>query len=138
MSKAVFITTQRVVFGIPYAVSCRALGVSQAWYYKWRGGGENARAARRRVMDALVAYLFGKHHGTYGSPRITDDLRAMGWRVSKNTVAKSMAAQGLVDDSVARRGQRQRTSHDDTGQRAVLDQVQVRPGKARRVEGARG
>jgi transposase InsO family protein len=96
VSEAVFITTQRVVFGIPYAVSCRALGRSQAWYYKWRDGGENARTARRRVLDALIRYLFGKHHGDYGSPRITDDLKAMGWKVSKNTVAKSMARQGLV------------------------------------------
>jgi transposase InsO family protein len=44
----------------------------------------------------MIRYLFGKHHGTYGSPRITDDLKAMGWKVSKNTVAESMAAQGLA------------------------------------------
>lgn len=96
MSKATFITTQRTVFGIPYATSCRALGVSQAWYYKWRRGWQGQRATRRHLVDVMVAYLFGKHHGDYGSPRITDDLKALGWAISKNTVAKSMRTQGLV------------------------------------------
>lgn len=96
MSKATFITTQRTVFGIPYAVSCRALGVSQAWYYKWRDKSRGPRAARRYILDALITYLFGKHNGTCGSPRIHTDLKAMGWAVSKNTVAASMARQGLV------------------------------------------
>jgi putative transposase len=96
VSKAVFITTQRVVHGISCAVSCRALGVWQAWYYKWRGGGQGPRAARRVVLAALITYLFQLHKGTYGSPRIHDDLKAMGWRVSKNTVAKRMSEQGLL------------------------------------------
>lgn len=91
-----FITTQRVVHGIPYAVSCRALGVSQGWYYKWRGGGQGPRAARRVVLAALIGYLFKLHKGTYGSPRIHDDLKAMGWAVSKNTVAKRMSELGLL------------------------------------------
>ncbi|HUO41187.1 MAG TPA: IS3 family transposase [Mycobacterium sp.] len=47
-------------------------------------------------MAAIVAYLFAKHKRTYGSPRITADLRDMGWRVSTNTVAALMAEQGLV------------------------------------------
>jgi transposase InsO family protein len=96
VSKATFITTQRTVFGIPYATSCRALGVSQAWYYKWRRGWRGQRATRRHLVDAMVAYLFHLHRGDYGSPRITDDLKALGWAISKNTVAGSMRAQGLV------------------------------------------
>lgn len=44
----------------------------------------------------LVATLFRKHRGTYGSPRITDDLRELGWKVSVNTVATLMAEQQLV------------------------------------------
>lgn len=44
----------------------------------------------------MVATLFSKHRGTYDSPRITDDLRALGWRVSEKTVAAVMAEQGPV------------------------------------------
>ncbi len=32
---AVFIAAQRAEYGIPSAVACRALGVSQSWFYKW-------------------------------------------------------------------------------------------------------
>lgn len=96
MSLASLIATQRAEHGIPHAVSCRALGVSQAWFYKWRGGDVSLRRKRRAALAALIVYLFGKHHGSYGSPRITADLADLGWRVSKNTVAKLMAQRGLV------------------------------------------
>jgi putative transposase len=92
---AEFIATQRVEFGVPHAVTCRALGVSQAWFYKWRHGDGSPRRARRRALAALIAALFARHRGTYGAPRITVDLRTMGWRISQNTVAAIMAEQGL-------------------------------------------
>jgi len=44
----------------------------------------------------VIRELFYRHDGTYGSPRITLDLWEMGWKVSKNTVAKIMAEQGLA------------------------------------------
>jgi putative transposase len=96
VSLAGLIAVQRAEHGVPYAVSCRALGVSQAWFYKWRNGDRSARHRRRAELSSLVANLFAKHHGSYGSPRITADLRALGWRVSENTVAAVMAEQHLV------------------------------------------
>jgi len=96
VSLASLVAAQRAEYGIPHAVSCRALGVSQAWFYKWRNGDGSLRRKRRAVLAALIAYLFGKHRGSYGSPRITADLRDLGWRVSKNTVARLMAEQHLV------------------------------------------
>jgi putative transposase len=91
-----FIAAQRARFGIPYAVSCRALGVSQAWLFKWLHGDGSVRRARRQALTTLVITLFHRHKGRYGSPRITDDLRAMGRRVSVNTIAAIMAEQHLV------------------------------------------
>jgi transposase InsO family protein len=46
-------------------------------------------------LAALVAALFAQHRGTYGAPRITADVRELGWRVSQNTIAAIMAEQGL-------------------------------------------
>jgi putative transposase len=105
VSLAALIAAQRDEHGIPHALACRALGVSQAWFYKWRGGDVSVRRARRRALAALVGYLFRKHHGSYGSPRITADLRELGWRVSENTVATLMREQHLV----ARRKRRRRS-----------------------------
>jgi transposase InsO family protein len=72
------------------------LGVSQAWYYKWRHGDVSLRRKRRAAVDAAVAYEFARRHGRDGSPPITTRLRDQGWRISKNTVADSMRCQGLV------------------------------------------
>src|ERR1700736_664896 len=44
VSLATLMAAQRVDHGIPVAVSCRALGVSQAWFYKWRNGDMSRRA----------------------------------------------------------------------------------------------
>jgi putative transposase len=93
---AAFIASQRESRGIPYAVSCRALGVSQAWFYKWKDGDHSARRARRERLKAEVRRLFAAHKGKRGSPMITADLRDLGWRVSKNTVAAVMAEVGLA------------------------------------------
>jgi len=102
---AALIAAQRDEHQIPHAVSCRALDVSQAWFYKWRGGALPPRAARRAALAAEVARLFRAHRGTYGSPRITADLRDAGWQVSVNTVAALMREQHLA----ARRRKRRRS-----------------------------
>ena len=93
---AAFIASQRAGHGIPQAVSCRALGVSQAWFYKWAQGELPPRAARRQRLKAEVARLFGVHEGKYGSPRITADLKDAGWKVSENTIAGLMRELGLA------------------------------------------
>ena len=110
---AALIAAQRAGNSIPCAVSCRALGVSRSWFYKWKDGALAPRAARRERLSAEVARLFGLHRGRYGSPRITADLKAAGWRVSENTVAALMRELGLA----ARRNKRRRPT--------------TRPGKGR-------
>ena len=74
------------------------------------------RRARRQGLTALVVALFRRHRGTYGSPRITDELRAMGWKVSVNTIAAIMAEQHLV--ARARRRRRGLTRADKSARKA--------------------
>lgn len=40
--------------------------------------------------------MFAAHRGTYGSPRITADLKAAGWKISENTAAGLMRELGLA------------------------------------------
>ena len=91
-----FIAAQRADHGIPHAVSCRALGVSEGWFYKWKDGDRSPRRARRERLKAEIRRLFARHKGKRGSPMITADLHDAGWRVSKNTVAAVMAEMGLA------------------------------------------
>jgi len=114
-----FIATQRVRHGIPHASACRALGVSQAWFYKWWHGDVSLRRARKRALVGLVAALFARHHGTYGSPRITADLRDLGWRVSENTVAGLMREHGVA----AKTKRKFRCTTDSNHDRPVAENV---------------
>ena len=117
---AAFIAAQREAHGVPHAVSCRALGVSQSWFYKWRAGELPPRAARRERLKAEIAVLFARREGRDGSPRITAALRAGGWRVSENTVAALMREQGLA----ARRTRRRKaTTRPGTGRWRAPDEV---------------
>jgi putative transposase len=103
---AALIAAQRDEHRIPQAVSCRALGVSQSWFYKWKAARPGPQRQRRDRLKAGVARLFALHGGKYGSPRITADLREAGWRVSENTVAGLMREQGLA----ARRKKKRRAT----------------------------
>jgi putative transposase len=98
-----FIAIQRAEHGVPYATACRALSVSQAWFYKWAHGDPSPRHARRAQLAVKIAQLFAHHKGRYGSPRITADLREDGWRVSENTVAQIMRELQLAARATHRR-----------------------------------
>jgi putative transposase len=117
---AEFIVAQREQHGIPYATACRALKVSQAWFYKWRHGDPSPRHARRAKLKVEIARLFAAHRGTYGSPRITADLRDAGWRVSENTVATLMRELGLA---ARRRKKRQQTTRQGRGRWRAPDLI---------------
>lgn len=103
MSVASHIASQRTEHGVPHAVSCRALGVSESWFYKWHRRPPTPRQQRRAVLVAAISDAFEASGGTYGSPRVLVDLREAGWRVTKHTVAKTMAAEGLVGRAKRRR-----------------------------------
>ena len=110
---AAFIAAQREDHGIPHATACRALGVSPAWFYKWRHGDASAQHARRARLGIEVARLFAAHQGRYGAPRLTADLREAGERVSENTVAALLREQGLQARPKRRRRNTTRPGRSD-------------------------
>ena len=98
MTVASFIATQRTDHDVPHATACRALEVPESTFYKWLDKPPTPTQARRADFDQAVKASFddsGGTPGTYGSPRIFEDLIEDGWVVSVNTVAQSMARQGL-------------------------------------------
>jgi putative transposase len=115
-----FIASQRAHHQVPQATACRALGVSQAWFYKWCHGDPSPQHARRQQLEVAIRRLFAAHHGTYGSPRITADLREEGWTVSQNTVAAIMAELGLA---ARRRRRRKNTTRQGRGRWRAPDLI---------------
>ncbi len=127
-----FIAAQRDQHGVPHATACRALGVSPAWFYKWRHGDASPRHARRARLAIEIGRLFAAHCGRYGSPRIAADLREAGWRVSTNTVAALMRELGLRARPTRRRRQTTRPGRgrwrapDLVGRRFAADRLNRR------------
>ncbi len=78
----------------------RLLGVSTSGYYKRVKRSVTTQLTDREQRKADLTVKIIDHHrdsgGTYGSPRITADLRASGEQVSERTVAKIMAEIGLA------------------------------------------
>jgi putative transposase len=98
-----FISSQRTDHAVPHAVTCRALGLSESWFYKWRDRPLTGRQQRRADLADAIRAVFDASGGTYGSPRVALELWAAGWRVSVNTVAKLMADLGLAGRPLPRR-----------------------------------
>jgi putative transposase len=99
------IEAQRTGHQIPVAVSCRALGVSESWFYKHRNRPPTPTQERRDALDAAIAEVFAANDGEYGSPRVHAELieRPEWVQLSVNTVAERMAALGLVGKKRRRR-----------------------------------
>lgn len=67
---------------IPHTLTCRVLGVSESWFYKWRHQPVTAREVRRGKLADAIRQIFDESGGTYGSPKIwiTWCARAGGYR----------------------------------------------------------
>ena len=74
---------------------CQRYGVTRAGYYAWRGRRPSARAVQDRQLAQRIIALFRQHERRYGSPRIHQDLRAEGWRISRRRVERLMRAAAL-------------------------------------------
>jgi transposase InsO family protein len=77
----------------------RLLEVSRAGYYRWQEAQQRdplASEQRRADLDAKILSFHKDSHGTYGEPRITQDLVEDGESASHNTVASRMRALGVA------------------------------------------
>jgi transposase InsO family protein len=74
---------------------CELLGVSCSGYYRWK----KPRPTRRQNEDAVLSERIVAAHRrgrrNYGAPRIVEELRAEGTRISKRRCARLMKAKGL-------------------------------------------
>ncbi|MGW0778324.1 hypothetical protein ACWD01_32925 [Streptomyces sp. NPDC002835] len=63
------ISDNRTEHVIPHTVSCRTLGVSESWFYKWRDRQPAGRELRRQRLADEIEEIFTESGGTYGSQR---------------------------------------------------------------------
>ena len=88
-----FIQQHRHEYAI--ALQCRVLRVSASGYYAWRERPESTRTQQNRHLSVQIRAVFETHRHRYGSPRIHDELREQGIRVSRQRVARLMRRERL-------------------------------------------
>lgn len=49
-----FIGNQRAEYHVPHRLACRVLGVSESWFYKWRGKPMTTREVRRGKLAEAI------------------------------------------------------------------------------------
>lgn len=74
---------------------CNILKVNKSGYYRWLKGGPSNRWKQNERLLVEVKSVFDKTRKSYGSPRITEELKSKGWIISVNRVAKLMQKAGV-------------------------------------------
>ena len=76
-------------------VLCATLEISRSGYYAWVHFTESTHALRDQELRAKITRVHQQSRETYGSPRITVELKAQGESVGRHRVARLMRQDGL-------------------------------------------
>jgi len=79
----------------PVAMMCRLLEVSTSGYYAWLKRPLSRRAREDAELTEKIRHSHVRSKGTYGVPRIWEDLKEAGMQVGRKRVARLMRAAGL-------------------------------------------
>lgn len=79
----------------PLRIMARVLDVTRQGYQAWTVRLPSERLKRQRMLMGRIQEIHRSSNGTYGSPRMTDELRADGICVSYKTVERLMRVIGI-------------------------------------------
>jgi putative transposase len=88
-----FISRERANHAVQ--VLCRVLEVSRSAWYAWQAGESSSRALEDQRLTLHIRAAHKASRGTYGSPRITHQLRDEGLQAGRRRVARLMSQDGL-------------------------------------------
>ena len=74
---------------------CRLLEVKRSTYYAWRRRPESRRAKVDRRLQLEIEVSHKASDRSYGSPRVHQDLQALGIRCGRKRVARLMRESGI-------------------------------------------
>lgn len=92
---------------------CEWLEVSRSGYYAWLRRPPSKRSQEEIELKASIREAHRRGRGTYGSPRVTEQLRSEGLSTGRHRVARLMREQGLRG-LPRRRGFRVATTQTDS------------------------
>jgi putative transposase len=74
---------------------CKVLKVSKSGYYRMRNYLPSKRDGENRMLLAEIQRIHKESKASYGSPRMTEELRKRGFNVSRPHVARLMKENGI-------------------------------------------
>jgi len=75
---------------------CRVLDISRSGYYAWKMRPVSSRDQKNRELVDRIVKVHKESRKTYGSPRITEDLKSRGIPCGKNRIARLMRKNGIM------------------------------------------
>ena len=99
-------------YGSGFAVRkmCRVLSVSRSGYYRYLRRGLSRRHEEARSLLTKIQEIWQWSRKLYGSPRVTAELRARGFRCGENRIARIMRQNNIA--SLTRRRYKITTNSD--------------------------
>ena len=97
----------------PVGPLCQAVQVARSGYYSWLKGQEPAREVANGQLVEQIKTIYEAKRGTYGSPRITHELRRAGQKCNHKRVERLMRQQGLKGRTGKKRKVRTTNSDHD-------------------------
>jgi putative transposase len=87
------VNANQAIYGV--ATMCLVLAVSASGYYAWRQRPPSARARADVELTSRIIAIHQYSRGTYGAPRIHEELLAARLQLGRKRVARLMKAAGL-------------------------------------------
>jgi putative transposase len=89
-----FIDVEKAFY--PLRILCRVLEVSRSGYNAWRGRGPSAHALEDNRLRTAIKAACKIGRGTYGSPRVWDELMSQEFKIGRKRVARLMREMALA------------------------------------------
>jgi putative transposase len=106
----------------PVRLLCEAFEVAPSGYYRWRSRPRSRREEQDVALGQQIIIVHQQSRRSYGAPRIVDELRAAGVRISRRRCARLMRAHGVRGKKKNRR--RPRTTDSKHGRPMPANRLQ--------------
>jgi transposase InsO family protein len=109
----------------PIRELCQVLEVARSGYYGWRKAVPTVRDKANAELAHQIKEIYETKRGTYGSPRISYELRRTGQKCNHKRVERLMRLQGLKGRTGKKR--KIRTTQSEHGEPVALNLLLGRP-----------
>ena len=79
---------------------CKVLNISRSGYYAWLDRKPSKRVKENKDLVGRIRSIHLKSRKTYGSPRITQELRSQDIKVSRPRIARLMKQEGIRSKAI--------------------------------------